>query len=65
MANFRAERLFIRVAGELDFDPNEGIDVKEFAFAMVCDGAAYDRPLCKTTRSRLLIRRGGFEHPKD
>ncbi|MDB5345833.1 MAG: hypothetical protein JWP89_4210 [Schlesneria sp.] len=44
MANFRAERLFIRIAGELDFDPNEGINAEEFAFAMVCDGGAYDRP---------------------
>lgn len=44
MANFRAERLFIRVAGALDFDPNEGIDAEQFAFIMVCDGDAYDRP---------------------
>lgn len=44
MANFRAERLFIRVAGELDFDPNEGINAEEFAFIMVCDPGAYDRP---------------------
>jgi hypothetical protein len=43
MANFRAERLFIRVAGELDFDPNQGINAEEFAFAMVCDADAYDR----------------------
>lgn len=44
MANFRAERLFIRVAGALDFDPNEGINAEEFAFAMVCDADAYGRP---------------------
>src|ERR1041385_1565242 len=44
MANFRAERLFIRVAGSLDFDPNEGINAEEFAFAMVCDDGAFDRP---------------------
>ena len=44
MANFRAERLFIRVNGALDFDPNEGINVEEFAHAMVCDADAYDRP---------------------
>lgn len=44
MANFRAERLLIRVAGALDFDPNQGINVEEFAFAMVCDANAYDRP---------------------
>lgn len=44
MANFRAERLFIRVNGALDFDPNEGINVEEFAYAMVCDADAYDRP---------------------
>ncbi len=44
MANFRAERLFIRVAGVLDFDPNEGIDAEEFAFIMVCDADPYDRP---------------------
>lgn len=44
MANFRAERLFIRVAGALDFDPNDGINAEEFAFAMVCDADAYDRP---------------------
>ena len=43
MANFRAERLFIRVEGALDFDPNEGIDHEEFAYIMVCDGKAYDR----------------------
>jgi hypothetical protein len=43
MANFRAERLFIRVAGALDFDPNDGINPEEFAFAMVCDANAYDR----------------------
>lgn len=44
MANFRAERLFIRVAGVLDFDPNEGIDANVFAFATVCDADAYDQP---------------------
>jgi hypothetical protein len=44
MANFRAELLFIRVAGALDFDPNEGINAEEFAFAMVCDADAYGRP---------------------
>lgn len=44
MANFRAERLFIRVAGNLNFDPNEGVNAEEFAFAMVCDADAYDRP---------------------
>lgn len=44
MANFRAERLFIRVAGSLDFDPNDGINAEDFAFIMVCDGGAYDRP---------------------
>jgi hypothetical protein len=44
MANFRAERLFIRVNGALDFDPNEGINAEEFAYAMVCDADAYDRP---------------------
>jgi len=44
MANFRAERLFIRVAGTLNFDPNEGINAEEFAFAMICDADAYDRP---------------------
>lgn len=43
MANFRAERLFIRVAGELKFDPNEGVNAEEFAFAMLCDADAYDR----------------------
>lgn len=43
MANFRSERLFIRVAGSLDFDPNEGIDASEFAFIMVMDTDAYDR----------------------
>ncbi len=43
MANFRSERLFIRVAGALDFDPNEGIDVSEFAFIMVCDSDVYGR----------------------
>lgn len=44
MANFRAERLFIRVAGSLDFDPNEGIDVEEFATIMVLDAEPFDRP---------------------
>ncbi len=44
MANFRAERLFIRVAGTLDFDPNEGINAEEFAFIMVGDAGAYGRP---------------------
>ena len=44
MANFRAERLFIRVAGTLDFDPNEGISAEDFAFIKVCDRDAYDRP---------------------
>ncbi|MFO0978649.1 MAG: hypothetical protein U0996_19740 [Planctomycetaceae bacterium] len=43
MANFRAERLFIRVAGTLNFDPNEEIDPETFAMIMVCDGGAYDR----------------------
>lgn len=43
MANFRAERLFIRVNGAIDFDPNEGIDVAAFADAMVDDDHAYDR----------------------
>jgi hypothetical protein len=51
MANFRAERLFIRVAGSIDgFDPNEGIDAEEFAFLMVCDQQTYDRtPLSQFT----------------
>ena len=44
MANFRAERLFIRAAGALDFDPNEGVNAEDFAFIMVCDADAYDRP---------------------
>jgi hypothetical protein len=44
MASFRAERLFIRVAGALDFDPNEGINAEDLAFIMVCDADAYDRP---------------------
>lgn len=44
MADFRAERLFIRVNGALNFDPNEGINVAAFADAMVDDGHAYDRP---------------------
>lgn len=44
MANFRAERLFIRVAGTLDFDPNAGIDAAEFASVMMSDDAAWDRP---------------------
>ncbi|PQO28625.1 hypothetical protein DTL21_28980 [Bremerella cremea] len=43
MANFRAERLYLRVAGSLDFDPNEGIDAAEFASIMVTDSGAYDR----------------------
>lgn len=44
MTNFRAERLLIRVAGALDFDPNAGIDVAEFALIMVCDSGGLDRP---------------------
>jgi hypothetical protein len=44
MANFRAERLLIRVAGTLNFDPNEEIDAGLFAMAMICDSGAYDRP---------------------
>lgn len=44
MANVRAERLFIRVAGQLEFDPNEGINAEDFASIMVCDAGAYDRP---------------------
>lgn len=43
MANFRAERLFIRVAGSLDFDPNGGIDAEVFAEIMVMDYGTYER----------------------
>jgi hypothetical protein len=44
MANFRMERLFIRVNGFIDgFDPNEGIDVAEFAFLCVRDHGTYER----------------------
>ncbi len=44
MANFRAERLFIRIAGSIDgFDPNEGINPEDFAFLMVRDQGTYER----------------------
>lgn len=44
MANFRAERLFIRIQEPIDgFDPNQGIDVEEFAWTMVCDQKALER----------------------
>ena len=45
MANFRTERLFIRVNGSIDgFDPNEGIDVVTFANIMIDDQDSYGRP---------------------
>jgi hypothetical protein len=44
MANFRTERLLIRVAGSIDrFDPNEGVDASEFAFLMIRDQESYER----------------------
>jgi len=44
MSDFSPERLLIRVQGVLDFDPNEGINAGEFAFAMMCDADPFDRP---------------------
>lgn len=51
MANFRAERLFIRVSGMVkDFDPNEGIDHEQFATPMCMDNGTYERrPLSEFT----------------
>ena len=51
MADFRAERLFIRIAGAIDgFDPNQGIDADEFALLMVCDQGTHQRtPLADFT----------------
>ena len=44
MANFRAERLFIRIDGSIDgFDPSGGIDVAEFAFLSARDLRTLDR----------------------
>lgn len=44
MANFRAERLFLRIEGSIDgFDPNEGIDADQFALIMILDQNAWDR----------------------
>ena len=53
MANFRTERLLIRVAGSIDgFDPNEGIDSEAFALLMICDQDSFDRtPLSHFTSS--------------
>jgi len=44
MANFRAERLLIRINGSIEgFDPNFGIDVVEFAHLMGNDHGTYER----------------------
>lgn len=57
MANFREERLFIRVSGALDFDPNEGIDHEEFMSILESDQGTLDRP------SLQEYRRAPFEAP--
>lgn len=44
MANFRVERLFIRIDGSIDgFDPSGGIDVAEFAYLSARDLGTVER----------------------